>query len=103
MKAIQVKQTGGPEAMDLVDLPVPQPQPNEAVVKIQAAGVNYVDVYLREGRYKAPLPLIVGQEAAGIVSAVGSDARTVASGTGLPTLALWEATLSTPRYQSIGW
>src|ERR1017187_10382918 len=80
MKAIQVKQTGGPEVMELVDLPVPQPKSNEAVVKIRAAGVNYIDVYNREGRYKAPLPLVLGQEAAGVVIAVGPDVHTVAVG-----------------------
>jgi len=80
MKAIQVKQTGGPEVMELVDLPVPQPKPNEAIVKIQAIGVNFIDVYNREGRYKQPLPFVLGQEAAGTVSAVGSDARAVAVG-----------------------
>ena len=80
MKAIQVKQTGGPEVMELADLPVPQPKSNEAVVKIQAAGVNYIDVYNRDGRYKAPLPFVLGQEAAGVVSAIGSDAREVAVG-----------------------
>src|SRR5271154_1170515 len=73
MKAIQIKQTGGPEVMELVDLPVPQPKSNEAVVKISAAGVNFIDVYNREGRYKAQLPLVLGQEGAGVVSAVGSD------------------------------
>jgi NADPH2:quinone reductase len=61
-------------------LPVPQPKSNEAVVKIQAAGVNFIDVYNREGRYKAALPLVLGQEAAGVVSAVGSDVREVAVG-----------------------
>ncbi len=80
MKAIQIKQPGGPEAMELVDLPIPQPKPNEAVVKIQAAGVNFIDVYNREGRYKAPLPLVLGQEGAGVVSAIGSDMRDVAVG-----------------------
>jgi len=80
MKAIQVKQTGGPEVMELVDLPVPQPKPNEAVVKIQAIGVNFIDVYNREGRYKQQLPFVLGQEAAGTVSAVGSDVRAVAVG-----------------------
>ena len=80
MKAIQIKQTGGPEAMELADLPVPQPKPTEAVVKILAAGVNFIDVYNREGRYKAPLPLVLGQEGAGVVSAVGSDVREVAVG-----------------------
>src|SRR5271167_2135410 len=80
MKAIQIKQTGGPEAMELVDLPVPQPKANEAVVKIAAAGVNFIDVYNREGRYKSPLPLVLGQEGAGVVSAVGPDVREVAVG-----------------------
>ncbi len=58
--------------MELVDLPVPQPKSNEAVVKIEAVGVNFIDVYNREGRYKVPLPFVLGQEAAGVVSAVGS-------------------------------
>jgi len=80
MKAIQIKQTGGPEVMELVDLPVPQPKPNEAVVKIAAVGVNFIDVYNREGRYKTPLPFVLGQEAAGVVSAVGSDVREVSVG-----------------------
>src|SRR5882724_1128362 len=80
MKAIQIRQTGGPEAMEFADLPVPQPKPNEAVVRILAAGVNFIDVYNREGRYKAPLPLVLGQEGAGVVSAVGSDVRDVAAG-----------------------
>ena len=80
MRAIQVKQPGGPEVMELVDLPIPHPKPNEAVVKIQAAGVNFIDVYNREGRYKVPLPFVVGQEGAGVVSAVGSEVREVAVG-----------------------
>ncbi len=80
MKAIQIKQTGGPEVMELVDLPVPQPKPNEALVKIAATGVNFIDVYNREGRYKAALPLVLGQEAAGEVSAIGSDVHSVAVG-----------------------
>src|SRR5258708_22833812 len=80
MKAIQVKQRGGTEAMELCDLPIPQPKPNEAVVKILAAGVNFIDVYNREGRYKVPLPFTRGKEGAGVVSAVGSDVREVAVG-----------------------
>ncbi len=66
--------------MEVVDLPVPQPKTNEAVVKILAAGVNFIDVYNREGRYKSPLPFVLGQEAAGVVSAVGADVRNVAVG-----------------------
>jgi NADPH2:quinone reductase len=73
MKAIQVKQPGGPEVMQLVDVPVPQPKSNEALVKIAATGVNYVDVYMRQGLYRAPMPFIVGQEGAGVVSAVGNE------------------------------
>src|SRR5580704_11190450 len=80
MRAIQIKQVGGPEVMAVVDLPVPQPKANEAVVKIQAAGVNFIDVYNREGRYKQPLPLVLGQEGAGTVSAVGADVRDVKVG-----------------------
>jgi NADPH2:quinone reductase len=80
MKAIQVKQVGGPEAMELVELPVPQPKANEAVVKLAASGVNFIDVYFREGRYKAPLPIVLGQEGAGVVTAVGSDVKSVKPG-----------------------
>jgi NADPH:quinone reductase len=80
MKAIQVKQVGGPEAMQLVELPVPQPKPNEVVVKLAASGVNFIDVYVREGRYKAPLPVSPGQEGAGVVTAIGADVHTVKVG-----------------------
>jgi len=80
MKAIQVKQPGGPEAMELVELPVPQPKANEAVVKLAASGVNFIDVYFREGRYKAPLPVVLGQEGAGVVTAVGADVKSVKNG-----------------------
>ena len=80
MKAIQVSQVGGPEVLQLVDLPSPQPKPNEAVVQIKAAGVNFIDVYFREGRYPAPLPFINGQEAAGVVSLVGCDVSNVRAG-----------------------
>ena len=75
MKAIQVSQTGGPEVLALVDLPEPKPKPNEAVVQIKAAGVNFIDVYFREGRYPAQLPFVNGQEAAGVVTETGSDVK----------------------------
>jgi NADPH2:quinone reductase len=80
MKAIQVKQTGGPEAMELVDLSVPQPKANEAVVKLTTSGVNFIDVYFREGRYKALPPFVLGQEGAGVVNAVGTDVTSVKNG-----------------------
>ena len=70
-----MQKTGAPEALTLVDLPVPKPKPNEVVVKISAAGVNFIDVYFREGRYPAPLPFVDGQEAAGVVSEVGSEVK----------------------------
>lgn len=58
--------------MLLADIPVPEPKPNEALVKIAAAGVNFIDVYFREGRYKAAIPFVPGQEAAGDVVSVGN-------------------------------
>lgn len=80
MKAIQVQKTGGPEVLTLVDVPVPKPKANEALVKIAASGVNFIDVYFREGRYPAALPFIDGQEAAGTVTEVGNDAKSVKPG-----------------------
>jgi NADPH:quinone reductase len=80
MKAIQVKKTGGPEALELVDIPVPQAKPNEAVVKVAGAGVNFIDAYQREGRYPVPVPFVIGQEGAGTVSAVGAEVKTVKEG-----------------------
>ncbi len=71
MKAIQVKETGGPEKMELVDLPQPAPGPGQALVKIAASGVNFIDVYFRTGLYKAELPVTLGAEAAGTVESVG--------------------------------
>jgi len=80
MKAIQVARTGGPEVLTLVDLPVPTPKPNEAIVKIEASGVNFIDVYFREGRYPSPLPFINGQEGAGVVTEVGGDVKDLKTG-----------------------
>jgi NADPH:quinone reductase len=80
MKAIQVQQTGGPEALVLADIPVPQIKPNEVLVKVSAAGVNFIDVYFREGRYPTALPFVDGQEAAGSVSEIGSDVTSLTVG-----------------------
>lgn len=80
MKAIQVQKTGGPEVLTLVDLPVPRPKPNEVIVKIAASGVNFIDVYFREGRYPAQLPFVDGQEGAGTVTEVGSEVKSVKTG-----------------------
>ena len=75
MKAIQVPKTGGVEVLTFTDVPDPKPKPNEVVVKIAASGVNYIDVYFREGRYPITPPFILGQEASGTVSEVGSDVK----------------------------
>jgi NADPH:quinone reductase len=80
MRAIQIKQPGGPEAMELVELPVPEPKAGEAVVKLAASGVNFIDVYQREGRYQVALPFVLGQEGAGTVTAVGSGVKSVKAG-----------------------
>ena len=80
MRAILVSKVGGPEVLTLVDLPVPTPKANEAVVQIKAAGVNFIDVYFREGRYPAQLPFINGQEAAGIVTEIGSNVEKLRPG-----------------------
>jgi len=66
--------------MELAELPVPQPTANEAVVKLAASGVNFIDVYNREGRYKLPLPFVLGQEGAGVVTAVGGEVKSVKVG-----------------------
>ena len=73
MRAIQITQTGGAEVLQLRELPTPTPGPGEALIQIEACGVNFIDIYLREGRYASPLPFIPGQEAAGVVLALGPD------------------------------
>jgi len=80
MKAIQVPRHGGAEVLTLVDLAIPQPKPNEIVVKIAAAGVNFIDVYYREGRYPMATPFVPGSEAAGTVHAVGSEVKSWKAG-----------------------
>ncbi|HTY63400.1 MAG TPA: quinone oxidoreductase [Acidobacteriota bacterium] len=71
MKAIRVRETGGPEKLLYEDLPVPSPGPGKVLVKIHAIGLNFIDVYYRTGLYKSPLPFTPGMEAAGTVEAVG--------------------------------
>ncbi|MEE9220978.1 MAG: alcohol dehydrogenase catalytic domain-containing protein, partial [candidate division NC10 bacterium] len=71
MKAIRVHKYGGPEALTFEDLPTPQPGPGQALVKIEAIGLNFIDVYQRTGLYPAPLPRLMGVEGAGVVEAIG--------------------------------
>jgi len=73
MRAIQIAQTGGPEVLQLAEVAKPEANSGEVLVHVAAAGLNFIDVYLREGRYPAPLPFIAGQEGAGVVIAVGTD------------------------------
>jgi NADPH2:quinone reductase len=80
MKAIHVNEPGGPENMQLVDVATPAPGPNQALIRIAASGVNFIDVYFRTGLYKAELPVTLGSEAAGTVEAVGPGVTLVAPG-----------------------
>ena len=80
MRAIQITQTGGAEVLQLRELPTPTPGPGEALIQIEACGVNFIDIYLREGRYPSPLPFIPGQEAAGTVVGIGPDVSSVKIG-----------------------
>ena len=89
MKAVRIHAPGGPEAMRYEDAPEPAPKPGEAVVKVEASGINYIDVYFRSGQYKAELPVTLGMEAGGTVSAVGPGVTDVKVGdkvayTGIP-------------------
>jgi NADPH2:quinone reductase len=80
MQAIQILTTGSPDVLTLCDLPTPTPAPGEALIRIEASGVNFIDTYFRDGRYTVPLPYTLGQEAAGTVLAVADDVTGVKAG-----------------------
>lgn len=80
MKAIRVQRTGGPEVMELVEVPIPQPKSSEALVKVSVAGVNSIDGQFRDGRLRTPLPFVPGQEGSGVVTAVGPQTKLVKVG-----------------------
>jgi NADPH:quinone reductase len=80
VKAIRVHAPGGPEVLRYEDVPDPRPQAGEAVVRVEAAGVNFIDVYHRTGLYKVAFPATLGQEGAGTVLEIGPDVRDVAPG-----------------------
>jgi NADPH:quinone reductase len=89
MKAVRIHTPGGPEVLTYEDVPEPRPKAGEAVVKVDAAGLNYIDVYYRSGLYKAELPMTLGMEAGGVVTAVGPNVTEVKVGdkvayTGVP-------------------
>ena len=80
MKAIQVLTPGGPEQMQLAEVPVPQPGIRQALVRVAASGVNFIDVYFRTGLYKADPPIALGSEGAGTVESIGPEVTEVAPG-----------------------
>ncbi|HXH08609.1 MAG TPA: quinone oxidoreductase [Alphaproteobacteria bacterium] len=80
MKAVRVHTPGGVDALRYEDVPTPTPKAGEALVKIEAVGINFIDIYIRSGLYKNPLPLTLGQEGAGVVEAVGADVTEVKVG-----------------------
>lgn len=89
MQAIRVTEPGGPEVLKLEDLPTPEPGPGQARIKIEATGVNFIEIYQRSGYYKVPMPFTPGAEGAGTVDAVGPDVTDVQPGdrvawTGIP-------------------
>lgn len=80
MKAIRVHSFGGPEVLTLEDIPTPEPGAGQVLIKIAAAGINYIDIYHRSGLYPNQLPLTLGVEAAGTVAALGPDVSEVRVG-----------------------
>ena len=80
MKAIRVSQPGGPEALVLENLPIPEPAAGQVLVRIEAAGVNFIDVYQRNGLYPIQTPFTLGQEGAGVVERMGPEVTGLAAG-----------------------
>jgi len=102
MKAVRIHAQGGPEVMKLDDVPEPTPKAGEAVVKVDAAGLNYIDVYQRSGVYKLAMPFTLGLEAGGTVTAVGAGVTEVKVGdkvayTGVPGAYAQYAAVPAPR------
>jgi len=75
MKAIQIRTTGGPEVLQLVEIPIPEPGPGQVLIRVEAVGVNFIEIYFRKGVYKAVLPLTPGSEAAGTVEELGPGVK----------------------------
>ncbi len=88
-----MERTGGPEVMAVADVNSPEPGPGEALVAVESAGVNFIDVYLREGRYPSALPFTPGQEAAGTVVQVGDGVMSVKSG---DRVGWWPSRMASP-------
>ena len=80
MKAIQIRATGGPEVLQMAELPIPEPGPGQVLIRVEAVGVNFIEIYFRKGIYKATMPLIPGSEAAGTVEKLGPGVTGFAEG-----------------------
>ncbi|MGD0682292.1 MAG: quinone oxidoreductase [Terracidiphilus sp.] len=80
MKAIQIYETGGPEVLKLAELPIPQPGPGQVLIRVEAVGINFIEIYFRKGVYKSALPLTPGSEAAGTVEELGPGVTGFAAG-----------------------
>ncbi len=88
MKAIQIHSTGGPEVLQLADLPIPEPGPGQVLVRLEATGVNFIEVYFRKGVYKASLPITPGSEGAGTVEELGPGVTGFAAGDAVVSVSL---------------
>jgi NADPH2:quinone reductase len=80
MKAIQIHETGGPEVLQLAELPIPEPGPGQVLIRVEAVGVNFIEIYFRKGAYKATLPIVPGSEAAGTVEKLGPGVTGIEEG-----------------------
>ena len=98
MKAIRVDAPCGPEAMRLVDVPEPAPREGEVLVKVEAAGVNFIDVYHRTGAYPLSFPLVLGGEGAGVVVSARPGVSEVAPGDRVAFGGASGTTPSSPRF-----
>ena len=103
MKAIQIHETGGPEVLELAELPIPQPGPGQVLIRVEAVGVNFIEIYFRKGVYKAALPLTPGSEAAGTVEELGPGVTGFAAGTRWPQRACWAAMPSMRWFRRRNW
>jgi NADPH2:quinone reductase len=88
MKAIQFDQTGGPAVLQLADLPIPEPGPGQVLIRVEAVGVNFIDIYFRKGVYKAVLPLTPGSEAAGTIEELGRGVKGFATGDAVASVSI---------------
>lgn len=90
MHVIEVPRTGGPEVLTLVERPTPNPGPGQVLIQVDAVGVNFRDIYLRDGSYPGPIPHIPGSEVSGVVSAVGDGVTSLTPGDRVATpVAAW--------------